>query len=55
MENLPFVHVQSERALNDLVSKYQNEAKNILDNSKEIGNRNGVDVETTLIKGDAII
>ena len=53
MENLPFVHVQSERALNDLVSKYQNEAKNILDNSKEIGNRNGVDVETTLIKGDA--
>lgn len=53
LENLPFVHVQSERALNDLVTKYQNEAKNILDNSKEIGNRNEVDVETTLLKGDA--
>lgn len=53
MENLPFVHVQSERALNDLVTKYQNEAKKILDNSKEIGNRNEVDVETTLLKGDA--
>lgn len=53
MENLPFGHVQSEKALNELVSKHQEESKNILDKAKDIGNKNGIRVETVLMKGDA--
>lgn len=53
MENLPFVHVQSQRVLKTIISKHQKESKNILDKAKNIGNKNGVKVETVLMKGDA--
>jgi nucleotide-binding universal stress UspA family protein len=54
MENLPFVLVQSHRALKTIISKHQKESKNILNKSKELGHKNGVNVETVLMKGDAI-
>jgi nucleotide-binding universal stress UspA family protein len=53
MENVPFVHVQSEKVLNELMSKYQKDSENILNKSRDIGNKNGVNVETVLMKGDA--
>jgi nucleotide-binding universal stress UspA family protein len=52
-ENLPFVYVQSEKALNKLISKYENKSKRILDKVKKRGNKNEVNVEFVLMKGDA--
>ena len=53
MENFPSVYVQSQRVLKAIISKHQQEAKEILDKAKNIGNKNGVNVETVLMKGDA--
>ena len=53
MENLPSVYVQSQRVLKAIISKHQEEAKGILDKAKNIGNKNGVNVETVVMKGDA--
>jgi len=53
MENLPVVYVQSQRVLKTIISKHQNESKNILYKSEDIGNKNDVKVETVLMKGDA--
>jgi hypothetical protein len=53
MENFPSVYVQSQRVLKAIISKYQEEAKEILDKAKNIGNKNGVNVETVEMKGDA--
>ena len=35
-ENLPFVHVQSEKALSKIISKYENRSKRILTNQSEM-------------------
>ena len=53
MENFPSVYVQSQRVLKAIISKHQEEAKEILDKAKNIGNKNGVNVETVVMKGDA--
>jgi nucleotide-binding universal stress UspA family protein len=53
MENLPFAHIGSQKALNAIILKYQEESKNILDKSRDIGSKNGVKVKTVLKKGDA--
>jgi nucleotide-binding universal stress UspA family protein len=53
MENFPSVYVQSQRVLKTIISKHQEEAKEILDKAKNIGNKNGVKVETVVMKGDA--
>ena len=52
MENLPLGYVQSEKALNEIISLHQTESRSILDKSKEIGNKNDVNIETVLAKGD---
>jgi nucleotide-binding universal stress UspA family protein len=39
--------------LKAIISKHQEEAKEILDKAKNIGNKNGVNVETVVMKGDA--
>ena len=54
MENLPFAYIESQRALNAIISKYQEDSENILNKSRDIGNKNGMRVETVLMKGDAI-
>ena len=48
MENLPFAHVKSQRALNAIILKYQEESENILNKSRDIGSQNGVKVKTVL-------
>jgi|SRR5215208_3187882 nucleotide-binding universal stress UspA family protein len=53
MENLPFAHVGSQRALNSIILKYREESENILNKSRDIGSKNGVKVKTVLKKGDA--
>jgi nucleotide-binding universal stress UspA family protein len=53
MENFPSVYVQSQRVLKAIISKHQEEAKEILDKAKNIGNKNGVNVETVVMKGYA--
>jgi nucleotide-binding universal stress UspA family protein len=53
MEKFPSVYVQSHRVLKAIISKHQQEAKEILDKAKNIGNKNGVNVETVVMKGDA--
>ena len=53
MENFPSVYVQSQRVLKAVISKHQEEVKEILDKAKNIGNKNGVNVETVVMKGDA--
>ena len=53
MENLPFAHVGSQKALNAIILKYQEESENILNKSRDIGSKNGVKVKTVLKKGDA--
>lgn len=41
MENLPFAYVESQRALNAIILKYQEESENILNKSRDIGGQNG--------------
>ena len=53
MENLPFTHVGSQRALNSIILKYREESGNILNKSRDGGSKNGVKVKTVLKKGDA--
>jgi nucleotide-binding universal stress UspA family protein len=53
MENLPLAHVGSQKALNAIILKYQEESENILNRSRDIGSKNGVKVKTVLKKGDA--
>ena len=54
MENLPFSHVGSQKALNAIILKYQEEeSENILNASRDIGSKNGVKVKTVLKKGNA--
>jgi nucleotide-binding universal stress UspA family protein len=48
MENLPFAHVESQRALNAIILKYHEESENILNKSRDIGSKNGVKVKTVL-------
>jgi nucleotide-binding universal stress UspA family protein len=53
VENFPSVYVQSQKVLKAIISKYQEEAKEILVKAKNIGNKKGVNVETVVMKGDA--
>jgi nucleotide-binding universal stress UspA family protein len=53
VENFPSIYVQSQRVLKAIISKHQEEAKEILDKAKNIGNKNGVNVKTVVMKGDA--
>ncbi len=50
---IPFAHVGSQKALNAIILKYQEESENILNKSRNIGSKNGVKVKTVLKKGDA--
>jgi nucleotide-binding universal stress UspA family protein len=51
-ENLPFVHVQSEKAFQKLISNYENKSQNIMDKARKRGNKNEVKVESVLMRGD---
>jgi nucleotide-binding universal stress UspA family protein len=53
MEHFPLVYIESQRTLDTIFSKYLEESENILNKSREIGNKNSVRVETELRKGDA--
>jgi hypothetical protein len=53
MEYLPLVYIESQRTLDAIFSKHLEESKNILNKSREIGNKNSMRVETELRKGDA--
>jgi nucleotide-binding universal stress UspA family protein len=53
VENLPLVYIQSQKTLNTIISKYLEEAQDILNKSRDIGKKNGVRIKTELRKGDA--
>jgi nucleotide-binding universal stress UspA family protein len=53
MESLPLVYVQSQRTMDTILSKYLEESESILKKSRDIGEKKGVRIESTLRKGDA--
>jgi nucleotide-binding universal stress UspA family protein len=53
MESLPLVYVQSQRTMDTILSKYLEESESILKRSRDIGEKKGVRIESTLRKGDA--
>jgi nucleotide-binding universal stress UspA family protein len=53
MEHLPLVYVQSQRTMDTILSKYLEESESILKRSRDIGEKNGVRIESKLRKGDA--
>lgn len=53
MEHLPLVYVQSQRTMDTILSKYLEESESILKKSRDIGEKNGVRIESKLRKGDA--
>jgi nucleotide-binding universal stress UspA family protein len=53
MEYLPLVYIESQRTIDAIISQHLEESQSILNKSRDIGNNNGVKVETELMKGDA--
>ena len=53
IEYLPLVHVQSQRTMDTILSKYLEESESILKKSIDIGEKKGVRIESKLKKGDA--
>lgn len=53
IENPPTVYVESQKLLNDLLSKYRIESAKILDKCKQMAEKNGVKIETVIAEGDA--
>lgn len=53
IENPPTVYVESQKLLNELLSKYRIESAKILDRCKQMAEKNGVKIETIIAEGDA--
>jgi nucleotide-binding universal stress UspA family protein len=53
MEYLPVVYIESQQTLDAIFSKHLQESNNILNKSRQVGDKKSVRVETELRKGDA--
>jgi nucleotide-binding universal stress UspA family protein len=52
IENPPTVYIESQKLLNDLMSKYRIESAQILDRCKQMAEKKGVKIETVIVEGD---
>jgi nucleotide-binding universal stress UspA family protein len=53
VENPPTVYVESQKLLNELLTKYKAESARVLDRCKQAAEMSGVNIETVLAEGDA--
>jgi nucleotide-binding universal stress UspA family protein len=53
VENPPTVYVESQKLLNELLTKYKAESAKVLDRCKQAAEMSGVKIETVLAEGDA--
>lgn len=53
VENPPTVYVESQKLLNELLTKYKAESAKVLDRCKQAAEKSGVNIETVLAEGDA--
>lgn len=52
IENPPTVYVESQKLLNEIMSKYRSEASKVLDKCKQVAEKRGVTIETVMAEGD---
>lgn len=52
VENPPTVYVESQKLLNELLTKYKAESAKVLDRCKQAAEMSGVNIETVLAEGD---
>jgi nucleotide-binding universal stress UspA family protein len=52
VENPPTVYVESQKLLNELLTKYKAESAKVLDRCKQAAEKTGVNIETVLAEGD---
>jgi nucleotide-binding universal stress UspA family protein len=53
VEKPPTVYVESQKLLNELLTKYKAESAKVLDRCKQAAEMSGVNIETVLAEGDA--
>lgn len=53
IESPPTVYVESQKVLNELMSKFRTESAKILDKCKQIAENSGIKIETVIAEGDA--
>jgi nucleotide-binding universal stress UspA family protein len=53
IESPPTVYVESQKLLNELMSKFKAESEKILDKCEQIAEKSGVKIETVMTEGDA--
>jgi nucleotide-binding universal stress UspA family protein len=53
IEKPPTVYVESQKLLNDIMTKYRNESTKVLDRCKELAAGKGIKIETAIAEGDA--
>lgn len=53
VENPPTVYVESQKLLNELLTKYKAESAKVLDRCMQAAEMSGVNIETVLAEGDA--
>jgi nucleotide-binding universal stress UspA family protein len=53
VEKPPTVYVESQKLLNELLTKYKAESAKVLDRCKQAAEKSGVNIETVLAEGDA--
>ena len=53
VENPPTVYVESQKLLNELLTKYKAESAKVLDRCKQAAEMSSVNIETVLAEGDA--
>jgi len=53
MEDIPVLHIQSEKLLRDLLDAYKKESQLILSKCSEIATRKGLSINTKLLQGNA--
>ena len=53
MEDIPVLHIQSEKLLRELLDAYKKESQLILSKCSEIATRKGLSINTKLLQGNA--
>ena len=53
IESPPTIYIESQKLLDDIMSKYRTESGKILDKCKQNAEKSGVKIETVIAEGDA--
>jgi nucleotide-binding universal stress UspA family protein len=53
MENIPILHIQSEKLLRELLDAYKKESQLILSKCLEVATKKGLSIDTKLFQGNA--